>query len=279
MLLTRILVASLTTLLLPGAATAQDKLREEYTVSFDGGRFDNRQLQLVGDGAASFVAPTAEGLRIRIPRTQSSAREVGFAPRFTVHGDFEIVASYKLIKLNDPDRGYGVGPSIYIDTVSADKAAATVARIKRPKEGDIYNAHNAWTPRNAAAGEARKQSVRFFKTDVQEGKLRLVRSGKKLRYFVSEGGKGDFRQIREVTFTGGDVRLIRVSLSRNGAGTPAEVLWKDFTVRAEAIQRESGKDGALWGVAVMTGVLLLAAMGGWWRYRNSHAARAGEVAE
>lgn len=244
-----------------------------YSIDFRGISFDNNNLRLFGAGTSQFVKPTKEGLAISAPKDKQ-VNELGFGPKFTLRGDFEITAGFEITKLDDPDAGYGVGPSLYIATNSPAEDAATVSRLKRVKEGDVFSTHSASNVAQPDGNPKRQHSVKMFDTTATTGRLRLVRTGKTLRYLVSEGGpEAEFRELKQLEFTDADVTLVRVSLNRNGAATPAEMRWSDFTVTAKAFigksQSRASVVASVWPwVAMACGLVLLVAVVWLWRRRQ-----------
>jgi len=258
-----------------GAADASDKKNvESLTVDLRAAQFDNDNLRLFGSGTSQFVKPTKEGLAISAPQDKQ-VKELGFGPKFTLRGDFEITAGFEITKLDDPDGGYGVGPSLHIATSSPAADAATVSRLKRVKEGDVFSTHSATNVAQSDGKPKRKHSVKMFDTTAMTGRLRLVRAGKTLRYLVSEGGpEAEFRELKQIEFTDADVTLVRVSLNRNGAGTPAEMRWLDFAVTAKAFvgkgQSWTAVVASVWPwVAMASGLVLLVVVVWLWRRRQA----------
>jgi len=259
-------------LLLLVATDGSNTLGAEYDVDFRGGKFDNQQLRLVGSGAARLVRPGPSGLVIGIPRGAGMS-EIGFAPKCVVHGDFEITASYEIVEVSEPDGGYGVGPGIHIATASKAEHAATLSRLRRVKEGDVYGAHVAWFAEGKTEARKREHRVRVFSTNADSGRLRLVRSGKTLEYLVADGGSETFRRLYQVPFADAKVELVRVALHRNGAQTPAVVLWKEFSLRAERISGlpppSLAKGWFFWAMIALVGVVMAAGAWYWWRVRSA----------
>lgn len=256
--------------ILAGPAGAEpEKSLVERRFDFRGAQVDNLQLRPVGPGATNFLAPTADGMRIAVPALEGGA-DIGVAARFAIGGDFEITATYELVDVPKPDAGYGVGPSLHVRISSAGDDAATIGRLHRLAEGQVCSAHYATTPASAAPGTQRRHRVRLAASSAKSGKLRLVRSEGILRYLVADGEGDEFRLIDGVETTQGPIEEIRVVLARNGASTPAEVLLKEFTIRAEQVFEPTPWAG--WGGRAAIVVLALAALGGglwYWRKRRS----------
>ncbi len=107
----------------------------------------------------------------------------------------------------------------------------------------------------------------------RSGKLRLVRSGDRLRYFVVDGNGDDFREIDQGAVVTDPVGQIWFVLNRHGAGTATEVVWKDLTVRAEAFRDPKARGR---GIQIAIAAAALAALGGglwYWRARKARAAQ------
>lgn len=255
-------------LLMLAAANGPAGLDAEYQIDFRDGKFDNQQLQLIAPGMTRLVAPGPSGLTFTVPE-RIAINEVGFTTKCLVKGDFEITASYEILELAEPDAGYGVGPGIHIVTTSKSEHVATLSRRKRVKEGDVYVAYAAWWLDVRGRDREPKQQVRLFDTKVDSGKLRLVRSGKMLRYLVADEENEVFRLLHQIEFTDADLEQVRILIDRSGAQSTATVLWKDFTLRAEEIsdlpRRSSGRGLLLWAMVGLVGVA--AAFGTWYWQR------------
>jgi hypothetical protein len=92
-------------------------LASAYHCDFRGGIYDDRWLGIEPSGPLSSLAKADEqGLRIAIP-AKTNCRGVGVYTRFGVHGDFEITASFEILKADKPREGGGVGPELYLRTV------------------------------------------------------------------------------------------------------------------------------------------------------------------
>ena len=248
-------------------AGGTEKFGAEARFDFRNGQFDNSRLLLVGRGAARLALPTPVGLRTYIPDGVGPDK-VGFMPKLVLRGDFEITATFAIQSTNPPDKGHGVGPTIHIVTCSEDAHAATVGRIRRRGEGDVFSAHYAHNPRGNQTGDKegkRNRDVRFLKTKARTGRLRLTRFGTKLRFLAAEEESEQFRELWEIDFTDADVRQIRVGLDRHGAATSADVVWKDFIIRAHEFPKSARLDWLLYGAGALVSVVVLVGGVSYWR--------------
>ena len=95
-------------------------------------------LKLVGGDAREFVKTEEDGLHIRMPAGLDKPLPVGVAPRFRIHGDFEITASYAIVKADKPVRGYGLAVTLCVETDTDNAEAVTIERGIIPKEGERF---------------------------------------------------------------------------------------------------------------------------------------------
>lgn len=255
---------------LPWTACVQGVRAGEARFDFRGSQFDNARLRVLGEGTAELLVPEADGLRIAIPQGVT-VDEVGFAPRFGLRGDFEIIVTFEVIHLPTPTSGYGVGPRIYIGTATEDEQAATVARLRRVREGDVFSVHNARYVATKDAGRERTHRTVFVPATGKVGRIGLRRTGTNLQYLASEGEGGIPAEIGSWPFTAADVSSVRMSLHGHGAAAAGVMRWKDVAIRADEFVRPHGSRMA--GRLLALGALLVpVAVGiGVWRYRRRRA--------
>jgi len=267
----RLLILWAGTLAVPALLQASERPMVERRFDFRNGQFDNTQLRPIGEGTARLLQPGPDGLRVSIPGGAGPDR-VGFKPQWAIEGDFEITASFEVARADKPDKGYGVGPGVHLIFKSPGEDAATLSRLIRVKEGDVFGAHYATSddPKNP---KQRNRRVKLSPASERSGKLRLVRSGDTLHYFVVDGNADDFREIDQGPVVREPVGQIWIVLNRHGASTAAQVVWKDLTVRAEAF-RDPKVRGRGVPIAIVAGALAALAGGLWyWRTRKAHAAK------
>lgn len=201
--------------------------REHY-FSFLGEQFDNESLVPLGRGTVRLLQPRPDGLLFNLPAGYKLSA-VGVSPRFQIHGDFEITASYEVPAWQDPESGYGLGPSIYLKMHDEKESAVMIGRLLRPKNKHVYSATLSTTE-----DSQRNYNVKMYDAKTDSGKLRLVREGSLLKFFVSAGGRESFRELREVELGTADVDLMRIGVQQSDSKTPVRVLWKDLTLKAES---------------------------------------------
>lgn len=239
----------------------------EERFDFRGSQFDNARLKILGEGTARLVAPEADGLRVVIPQA-ALVQEAGFGPRVGLRGDFEIIAIFEIIKLASPQSGYGVGPRIYITTATEDEQVATVGRLRRVREGDVFAAHSARYVATEPDQRRREHVTATVPTTAKVGRLGLRRTGTNLQYLAIDGEGGIPAEIRSAPFTDADVSSVRISLHRGGGNAAGEVRWKEVVIRADEFVQPRGSRLGGWLLAL--GALLAAVVLGFgaWHYRR-----------
>lgn len=239
---------------------------------FRDSQFDGLQLGVTDPAMARRMRPEDDGLLMELPGGEGVG-EVAFSPRMSLEGDFEIAVAYEIIDIASPDRGYGVGPRIYVATASNDEDAATISRCKSRDGADVYSAHRAQSLPTDSGERQRKHSVQTAPTTATAGQLCLRRIGKELAYLVSDEEKRMLTEIRKLPFTDADVTSIRIGLDRGGATSAAAVRWKDLAIRADAFATGQNQISweALLGVATLA-ALLLASTAWYWPKSGTAAA-------
>jgi hypothetical protein len=257
----------------PPAATdpaprLSDRLKAawEYRCDFRDGRYDYRWLHLEPNGPlASLAKPDRRGLRIAIPpRTDCSG--VGAFTLFGVHGDFEVTASFEILRADRPREGDGVGPELYLRAVDGWDHYASMARMLRAEHAEPQ-LRVAWGEKGD--GRPRSPGARD-RTDLKAGRFRIARAGSTIHYLVAAKGSDAFREVAENEFGTGDLNTVRLMALVNGSEAALDVLWADLTIRAESLPgftdgRPPEPQRASWWLllAGLSGVTALG-IGAWW---------------
>lgn len=260
----------------------------ERHFDFQGRQFDNTRLRPVVQGTVKLLQPDPKGLRVVIPAADKSDK-VAVKALCVPQGDFEITASFELVRIEKPKMGFGVGPSIYIRFKSAGEDSLTLSRRARVKEGEVFTTYYAKTVRTTSeksdksekgqtSDKKRNQHVRIAAAKQQTGRLRIVRSGAMLHYFVVDGPGEEFWEIDRVPTVTNDVEELWLTLERGGAPAAAEVIWKDMVVRAQSFRGEGGRPDSRMRMVVFLATLFLAVVGTggalyWWYRRKRKASQ------
>ena len=202
---------------------------EELYVDFRRAGFDNTTLKLVGPSAHELVSPTDRGLLIRIPPKEGIVGPIGLAPRKMLHGDFEIIAEFELLKYDRPRDGSGVGVGLVVEFTTAGIDPITVGRLATPGQGDGFSSADLPFGEGNARPVAKRVPARS-----RTGKLKLVRAASTVRAYYSDGGDA-FKLLREFEVGDADARIVRLGAETGSSSYRVEALLKSLTVTAEAL--------------------------------------------
>jgi Protein of unknown function (DUF1583) len=205
------------------------RLTAEFHQDFRDGTLDTRRMRWVGGYAERFVRPVRGGLRIVIPAGLENPEATGVAPRCRIHGDFEITVSYKIVKADEPIRGYGLAATLWAQTDTPTHEAVTIERGIIPREGERFT-----STRVSGPADARKYDVRRKPAGSRSGRIRMERVGTKVTTSFADGEQ-PFRVLRTVELGPEDLTLVRLGAETGMSDHAVEILLEDLTIRAEAL--------------------------------------------
>lgn len=231
------------TFLVCGIARGAD-LKNEYSIDFRKGNFDNTNLTTLSPGAFRLMLPRKEGLQMLLPSGRKLPT-IAISPVFRIRGDFEITASFDFRRPRSPKEGYGCGPTLYLGTHDPMQTAALLGRLSRTENKQVYSTNVSATSVSATSASAtsasdtsegqRENQVSLFDASENRGRLRLVRVGTQLQFLVADNMDNLFRELRSAEFTDADIEMVRLSAQQSDAATPVDVVWSDLTIRAEEL--------------------------------------------
>jgi hypothetical protein len=195
--------------------------------------FDNNAWRLVGENAEQLVTLTERGLLVRIPRKEREPQPVGFAPRGVVlHGDFEIIAEWELLRYDRPPRGDWVCAGIVVEFPGTASGALTIERMIGPDGADHFNS-------DIMTGSYRggRLSSKQVPTSSRSGKLSLERSGSTVRAYYTDGSNS-FKLLRVEEMGSGDAVISRFGAATSSKAHGIDVLFKSVTIKAEELVSE-----------------------------------------
>jgi hypothetical protein len=212
----------------PDAVAGAGVLGQVFHQDFRGAHFDDRAFRVVGRGDdTALVRSDQGGLRLLGP--DQDGKPVGLVTLFGVHGDFEITASFEAAPTPPPDAGYGAGPELLIKPVGGWETFASMARYRRAHDSVYSLVHGT------QVGEASRLVGEWPTTVATSGRFRLVRKGDMLYYLVADGPSETFREEFRTKFGAQDLELVRIAATTGGSRRPVEAIWKDLSIRAEAL--------------------------------------------
>lgn len=213
------------------AALTVEAAGAEFRHSFIGNESLGPMLSFWGKGAANYAQLTPEGLVIAIPKSNDQLPPVGVVPRFRLHGDFEVTATYEFVEVELPTAGWGAGIMLWAGTNARARDGATVSRFQHAKFGPIFATDRTFA---SAAGRA-QHFERHDPARGTQGKLRLARRKKTLHYSVADEGENEFREVRVEPFVSNDVSWLPLAVVTGGSKTAVAVRLLDLTYVAEKL--------------------------------------------
>lgn len=255
----------------------------KYETTFDGSQFDNKFLVPTSQGSASQIRPEKDGVHL-FSAPPKLANNLGFSPRFKLRGDFEITASFTVLKAPQPTDGFGAGAVIQLTTNSPGPTSVVFGRLCRKDGGQVISTYAA-----TGVGAERKPVTRLFPDQGSSYRFRIVRAGDKLTFLTAEPKSDKFRKLFSTDLDTADVNLLRLGMQQSHADASVEVAWHDLQIQADELV---GMPDALaagekqhrpqlqyrppeapfpWGWASATVVLATLLLMVWWWQRRVHA--------
>jgi hypothetical protein len=197
--------------------------------------FDNMAFRLVGRNAERLITPTDKGLLIRLPSHDGNNEAVGVALRAVVRGNFEITASFEVVKVDKPQSD-GVGAGMLLEFDSPQKDAITLERFLMPDGTETFTS----TKITEVNGE-KNYEPRRVPAQAKSGKFRMVRTDQTVEVYYADGD-GEYQLLRSEQLGTGDVGLVRVAADSLYTEYGVVLLLRDFGIRAdELVDRSSIK--------------------------------------
>ena len=167
--------------------------------------------------------------------------------------------------MEQPQKGNGAGPTMWITMVSPTNEAATTGWQQQPGGKSVFFAHRASTP----VGGSREHQFEASPTDCRSGRLRLVRTGTTLAYLVAEGETESFREIHNCELGKDDVDTVRFAADNGGSPTRVDVRIKTVKIEAGGLGAPSPlpPPTSRWPLWLGAGAVLAAGGVYWFRRR------------
>jgi WD40 repeat protein len=209
-----------------GGTDAKPAGPREFHQDFRAFEPNSQILRPVGQGGQ----PDDKGVRIILPAGQGILPAAGFAPGFSVRGDFEVTASFEVLRADRPDTGYGVGVSIYAAIDPNANDAVSLARRVLPDGKAVF-----MSDRLKPVDGKENHQLQTVPSASATGRLRFRRVGSVLRYFVADGPGAEFVPMGEVEFGTAEVRYVQVGGNAGQSQAGLDVRLLDFSVRADEL--------------------------------------------
>jgi uncharacterized protein DUF1583 len=217
-----------------GQESIEKDLKAKFQQDFRGGDPKNPNLRFIHDRNVRWENG---GVRITMPAGQGKLPTAGVAANFQVKGDFQITASFEVLKAQQPTEGYGVGVSIYaaIDSNAGD-AISLARRVDVKRQANFLS--DRMTPNPAKGGS--DHDVKIRPAGAATGKLRIQRVGAMVRFLIAEGESVDFAPIFQddqkridAEIGTADIRYFQIGGDAGDSEAALDLRLLDLTVEAE----------------------------------------------
>jgi hypothetical protein len=232
----------------PTRGTAEARPRRHVAVDFREGLPQSPSAHLYGPDVETMVKADAQGLRITVPADRPSGESVGVELPLRLRGDFDLGLGYELLATGPPPGKAGVGVMLRLEFDSLTPLATQVTRLRKPPVaepgprygpvgafGETFGATLLGPGRGGRESIVRVDQVRALEA---KGRLRLVRTGSQLEYWVTDAGAEPFR-IRSEEIGNADVRAVRLVCHTGGKPVALDVRLTDLTIDAAQLGDEA----------------------------------------
>jgi hypothetical protein len=207
-----------------------DKLREAFEFDFRERKLDRKVFDVSGQ-SPWLVKPEVEGLRIRLPANVGAIGHVGVRSLFQIHGDFAAIATFEILKIDNPQAPRFYGGAMLIAEFADSSEHANLRRERHPNGEDFYTPHH----HSQDAQEQTHTLMRHIPTSATKGRLALVRRGSTMHWLVKDDGESDFRLLQQDACGTQDIATLKVAVDSWGTQSLTDLRWIDLSVRAEKL--------------------------------------------
>jgi prepilin-type N-terminal cleavage/methylation domain-containing protein len=185
------------------------------------------------------------GLLARLPPGATNRPPMKLASRFTLEGDFEIVADFTIVKLPRPSKAKGAN-GVELTIWSPERYASVFHQVQSGGEGYGYFVRGD--------DDASKDQASFIKTGSKTGKLGFRRVGSRL-WFLRGETQGELVEFTSIEFGTAPVRETALEGFANGTPDGLEVRFDRLEIKADQIDRYESPGfelpGWAWGIAIV----------------------------
>lgn len=212
----------------------QAKQFEEVFLPLKGKPDDTSKLPLIGD-LPEVVKLEPQGLRITLPKNFAKLQQNhGVNTRQLIHGDFEITASFEVLKEPSLGEAGPEGTKIHL-LLLVNRPPFDVIGFSRhmPNQGPSFFStwHNAWDKKT----KKNNQQFADFPAKSTKWRFRLTRTGALYSYYLSEDGDADFRLLQTFLFIDEDLKGVRLVAATGGPNAELDMRISDLRIRAESL--------------------------------------------
>jgi hypothetical protein len=197
-----------------------------------------------GPEAEQFIKFEPAGVHVTLPAGGGDGGRpaTGVGLPIVVKGNFEITVAYEI--LGEPNV-FQAGPGqtrITLDAVldrSGTWQQSNVATLSRRVVG-WRKQFFAWLRLWDENSNQHRQEGREFPATANSGKLRLVRTGSDIAYYVADGPDAEFKLLHQTMFGSEDLRAVQFNAATGGPAAALEVRLTDLVIQADGLENVPG---------------------------------------
>ncbi len=188
-----------------------------------------------GPDAENFVKWEPEGVRLTLPSgNPGPTPTLGINTSMPVKGDFEVTVGYEILTEPSPADAGKDQTRFTLDVVlvGPQSDAATLSRRISSWGGNQFY---AWLRKWEPASGTKKQQGKEMPAQAKTGRLRIMRAGDEIFYFVSEAAEQGFRFVAKFPFSLDDINTFRIVGITGGPKAELDVRFTEMLIRAESL--------------------------------------------
>lgn len=214
---------------------AQEPGKEEawkYHEPFQGTPRQEKDFELLGD-AEQFLKYEDEGMRIALPAGKSRG-PIGVVTTFGVKGDFDVSVRYEVFQEPEPANAGSINTGTRVSlTLKLDQVHEASIRRKVTPEAPVHILAWRFIKPDGAAKPLNKGAN--FPVKQKSGRLRMVRNGTELSYYLSDGQETEFKLLTTFPFVADDIKAIHIFGHTSSPKAALEVRFTDLHIEAKAV--------------------------------------------
>lgn len=170
-------------------------------------------------------------------------RNATIAPRLMVHGDFDVIATYRDFRSTAVEGGNGTAMLLAIlDNAMAEESSITRRHIHRAD--NVHENVSQCVQVKRPVGKERRDYFGVSPMEESSGRLRLVRRGEVMYFLTAEGDSPHFVLRSQRATATDDIRAegLRLLSQIFQEGGEVSVVWSHLIVRAESLSGRAVED-------------------------------------
>jgi hypothetical protein len=224
----------LTRILAARADVSPEKLTARFVADFRGQRPDANARRLIESSDPRYVSLVDKGLRMHLPGGEKKPDRVGISTKFDIQGDFELIAVFHSLKVQQPARGWGAGFDLLLQLGSDPEDFILVERKLNGEGESVFATKHGHVDHN---GKYHWKVTHCPPNEVAAGKIKVVRKGATVYYLFAEYGTDEYDLFDEKVISAEDARLLEFMACANDQQAGSEVILEALDLRAEELPR------------------------------------------